>query len=176
VTHAVRASVATPAAAAEQDKPAELEYEGIVTRTIAFGIDAGIINLVAVIVAAIVALVLSVLHLPSELDPVLVAVGGAAYVLWTIAYFVTFWSSTGQTPGNRIMRIQVLVAETAKPPKPWRSIIRLGGLVLAALPLFLGFFPILVTDRRRGLQDMLAGTVVVAAPDDPPPVVSGRAP
>jgi uncharacterized RDD family membrane protein YckC len=28
----------------------------------------------------------------------------------------------------------------------------------------LGFAPILVNDRRRGLQDMLAGTVVVETP------------
>ena len=35
--------------------------------------------------------------------------------------------------------------------------------MLAALPLFAGFLPILFDDRRRGLQDMLAGSVVVGA-------------
>jgi uncharacterized RDD family membrane protein YckC len=45
-------------------------------------------------------------------------------------------------------------------------------LVLAVLPLFAGLLPILVDARRRGLHDMLAGTVVVAAPDDTP--VFGR--
>jgi uncharacterized RDD family membrane protein YckC len=45
--------------------------------------------------------------------------------------------------------------------------VRLAALVLAALPLFAGFVPILFDERRRGLQDMLAGTVVVLAPPRP---------
>jgi len=49
-------------------------------------------------------------------------------------------------------------------------VLRLAGLVLAALPLFAGFVPILFDDRRRGVQDMLAGTVVVFAPPVPGPV------
>ena len=51
--------------------------------------------------------------------------------------------------------------------KPRRALFRFGALVLAALPFFLGFLPILLTERRRGLQDMLARTVVVDAPDLP---------
>jgi uncharacterized RDD family membrane protein YckC len=42
-----------------------------------------------------------------------------------------------------------------------RSLLRLMGLVLAIVPLFAGFLPVLFTDRRRGLPDFLAGTVVV---------------
>jgi hypothetical protein len=33
------------------------------------------------------------------------------------------------------------------------ALVRLAGLMLAALPLFLGFLPILLNKRRRGLQD-----------------------
>jgi uncharacterized RDD family membrane protein YckC len=39
-------------------------------------------------------------------------------------------------------------------------------LTLAALPLFAGFLLILVDDRRRGLHDRLARTVVVEDPRD----------
>jgi uncharacterized RDD family membrane protein YckC len=39
--------------------------------------------------------------------------------------------------------------------------VRLVGLVLAVIPLFAGFLPILFDRRRRGIADMLAGTVVV---------------
>jgi uncharacterized RDD family membrane protein YckC len=42
-----------------------------------------------------------------------------------------------------------------------RSLQRLIGMVIAALPLFAGYLLILVDDRRRGLHDRLAGTVVV---------------
>ena len=43
------------------------------------------------------------------------------------------------------------------------------GLVLAIVPLFAGFLPVLVDDRRRALQDFLAGTVVLYADHDPVP-------
>ena len=45
---------------------------------------------------------------------------------------------------------------------PRRALARFGALLLAALPLLAGFLPVLVDDRRRGLHDMLAGTVVVS--------------
>jgi uncharacterized RDD family membrane protein YckC len=171
MSHAVRPAV--PAAAPEQATAseragrAELSYQGLVTRGIAFALDGAIINLVAIMVAAGVALALSVLHFPSSLDPVLVALGGTAYVLWSVGYFVIFWSSTGETPGNRVMRIRVCMADSGQPPRPWRALLRLGALVLAVIPLFAGLLPILVDARRRGLQDILAGTVVVAAPETP---------
>jgi uncharacterized RDD family membrane protein YckC len=38
-------------------------------------------------------------------------------------------------------------------------------MLLAALPLFAGFLRILIDDRRRGLQDRLARTVVVYSSD-----------
>ena len=41
---------------------------------------------------------------------------------------------------------------------------RCVGVVLAALPLFAGFVPILFDSRRRGFQDWLARTAVVEAP------------
>jgi uncharacterized RDD family membrane protein YckC len=39
--------------------------------------------------------------------------------------------------------------------------VRLVGLVLAIIPLFAGFIPVLFTERRRGLPDFLGGTVVL---------------
>ena len=53
-------------------------------------------------------------------------------------------------------------------PSAGAALLRLAGLTLAAIPLFAGFLPILVDDRRRGVHDMLAGTVVVTAPTQPP--------
>jgi hypothetical protein len=43
-------------------------------------------------------------------------------------------------------------------------VVRCIGVVLAALPLFAGFVPILFDSRRRGFQDWLARTTVVEAP------------
>jgi len=105
-----------------------------------------------------------VVSLPDEVDTVLVVIGGVAYVLWLTGYFVLFWSSNGQTPGNRVFQIKVCRASDGESPSAKASVLRLAGLVLAALPLFAGFVPILFDDRRRGVQDMVAGTVVVFAP------------
>ena len=48
-----------------------------------------------------------------------------------------------------------------RPPSIGRSLVRLVGLVLAIVPMFAGFIPVLFTERRRGLPDFLAGTVVL---------------
>jgi uncharacterized RDD family membrane protein YckC len=141
----------------------EPSYEGLVTRCIAFGIDGAVIDLVAIVVTGVAALALSVLSGPDWLEPAVIAVGGLVFLAWTIGYFVTFWSTTGQTPGDRVMQIRVRRADGG-PLSIGRSFLRLVYLTLAALPLFLGFVPILFDDRRRGIHDMLAGTVVVAAP------------
>jgi uncharacterized RDD family membrane protein YckC len=138
-----------------------LEYQGLITRGIAFAIDAAIVNLVAVVVAVAAALIVSALSLPDSLDEALVAAGAWLFLLWSAAYFVTFWSSTGQTPGNLVMQIRVVRAKDGATLRPRRALLRLIGLMLAALPLFLGFLPILLNERRRGLQDVIGGSVVI---------------
>jgi uncharacterized RDD family membrane protein YckC len=143
---------------------APLEYVGLVTRAIAFATDAAVIQIVAIAVAGTFALILSVLTPHDEVDAVLVVVGSVAYGLWLVGYFVVFWSATGQTPGNRLLQIRVCRAADGEAPSAGAALLRFGGLILAALPLGAGFVPILFDDRRRGLQDMIARTVVVPAP------------
>jgi uncharacterized RDD family membrane protein YckC len=167
MNHAARG--ARPAAVrvheAGREAVTELRYEGLVTRGIAFAIDAAVINLVALVVAAGVALALSVLSVPEDsLDTVLIGVGSALFLGWSLGYFVAFWATTGQTPGSRVMRIVVCDADDGSMLRPRRAAVRFACLVLAAMPLLAGFLPILFDDRRRGLHDMLAGTVVVDAP------------
>lgn len=150
----------TPVVAAGEP---ETRYAGLVTRAISFAIDAAVIDLVAVIVGVGAALILSLLHLPNDFKTVLVVIGAGAFILWTVGYFVLFWSTTGQTPGARLMQIRVLPTAGAK-LGPRRALVRCAGVLLAALPLFAGFVPILFDERRQGLQDRIARTVVVEAP------------
>jgi uncharacterized RDD family membrane protein YckC len=152
------------------------DYTGLVTRAIGFGIDAGIINLVGLIVAAIVALALGLFDVPSSIDTALAVIGAGLFVMWTVAYFVTFWSTTGQTPGARVMRFRV-VAPGARhgPIGPRRAFVRLLGMVLAAIPLLAGYLMVLFDDRRRGLHDRLARTAVLDAPDTETPANRRRA-
>ena len=54
-----------------------------------------------------------------------------------------------------------------QPPSLGRSVVRFFGLLLAIVPLFAGFLPVLIDDRRRGLQDFLAGTTVLYVDREP---------
>jgi uncharacterized RDD family membrane protein YckC len=162
--HPAEVVESTDATAAAQATASPLEYVGIVTRAIAFAVDAAVIQLVAIAVGGTFALILSVLSLPDKFDGVLVVVGSVAYGLWLVGYFVVFWSATGQTPGDRLLQIRVCRAVDGMAPSAGAALLRFGGLIVAALPLFAGFLPILFDDRRRGVQDMIARTVVVAAP------------
>ncbi len=155
------ATVAPPAAARTATAP--VGYVGLVTRAVAFALDAAIINLVALLTAAVVVLALSVIPISDALRTVTIAIGGTSYVLWVVGYFVVFWSTTGQTPGNRLLRIRVTAADGGR-LRPRRSLLRFVALTFAAIPLFAGFLLILVDGRRRGLHDVVARTVVVDAP------------
>ena len=140
-------------------RPVEVSYGGFVTRTLALAIDAALVDLGALAFVGIVGLVLSIFPTSHEFRSVAAIVGGALFVIWVIAYFTTFWITTGETPGSRVMRIRVVRADGSR-LRPRHALIRLVGM-LVSLPLFWGYLPILVTDRRRGVFDAMAGTVVV---------------
>jgi uncharacterized RDD family membrane protein YckC len=140
------------------------EYAGLVTRTIAFVIDVILIDLVAAVGTATGALVVAFFRFPHDVKTILKVIAAGIALLWAIGYFVGFWSARGQTPGNRVMQIRVLTA-TGGRVKPSRGLLRCVGLVLAALPLFAGYLMIPFDRRCRGLQDRVAGTVVVEAPE-----------
>jgi uncharacterized RDD family membrane protein YckC len=143
------------------------DYAGFVTRAIAFAIDVALIDLAAAFVAVVVGLGMSALDPPDVVVTIMIAIGGLAYLAWFVGYFATFWSTTGQTPGARVMGVRVVCASGGEPVRLRAAVVRLAGMVLAAIPLFAGFLLILVDDRRRGLQDRLARTVVVYASDAP---------
>jgi uncharacterized RDD family membrane protein YckC len=143
---------------------AEPHYIGLVTRAIAFAIDAAIVNGIAAVTAGAVALILALFPLGHNARTVLVAVGGVLFFIWVVAYFATFWATTGQTPGNRLMRIRV-VRGSGERVHAVRAVVRVAGVTMAAIPLFAGFIPVLFTDRRRGFADWLVDTVVVSDQD-----------
>ena len=136
-------------------------YAGIATRGVALGVDALLSQGIFITVTALLGLIGSLVGdiRPGWIVPVLVAGG---WLVTVVCYFVGFWSVTGQTPGMRLMHVRV-VARDGAPPRPTRGLVRLAGLALSIIPLFAGFLPVLVDDRRRGLADFLAGTVVVYA-------------
>jgi uncharacterized RDD family membrane protein YckC len=139
--------------------PRDLNTAGIATRGIALTVDAAIANLIVLVLAALIGLVGS---LVGEVRPqwLLTALACVGWALVVGSYFTLFWSTTGQTPGMRLMGLRV-VTYAGGPLRFARALVRLLGLVLAIIPLFAGFLPVLFDDRRRALQDLLAHTLVI---------------
>jgi uncharacterized RDD family membrane protein YckC len=134
-------------------------YGGIATRAIALATDAALTIVIFMSVVGVAALVASLVGglRPAWLVGALLASG---WILIAGTYFVLFWSAAGQTPGMRLLHLR-LRGPAGDTPSLGRSFVRLIGLVLAIVPLFAGFIPVLFTERRRGLPDILAGTVVL---------------
>jgi uncharacterized RDD family membrane protein YckC len=151
---------------AASDEAGGSAYAGLVTRTLAFATDALVINGVAWLTALVVGLSLSVLEIPESVRNALIAIGAVVALVWSAAYFVFFWSVSGQTPGSRLLEISVRDARTGLPPRPGRAFLRLLGLCLSALLLCVGFLMIAVDSKRRALHDRLVGTVVIYTTHD----------
>jgi len=135
-------------------------YAGIASRALAFVADAVLCAALWVSVSGVVALIGWIFGglRPEWLVATLASVGLAAL---SGCYFVFFWTTAGRTPGMHLLHLRVAVEDSPAPPSIRRSAVRLVGLVLAVIPVFAGFLPVLFDRRRRGIADMMAGTVVV---------------
>jgi uncharacterized RDD family membrane protein YckC len=133
---------------------------GALTRALAFGLDMLIVNLAFSGLAAIAALIGSFLSGDGgSVSGLALALGGSAWLILGAVYLIAFWSLAGQTPGMRFFAIRLGAPGHGLPPR--RSLRRLLGLALAAIPFGLGFLGILFDERRRGWQDRLAGVDVL---------------
>jgi uncharacterized RDD family membrane protein YckC len=148
-------------------------FAGVVSRAVALAVDVALAQLIVFVGGAVFALVGSLVG-DVRLDTLARVLAACAWAGVVGAYFVLFWSTAGQTPGMRLMGLRLL-SETGAYPSVARSVVRLVGLVLAIVPLFLGFVPVLFDARRRGLHDFMASTVVLYAGSDYVPTLR-RAP
>ena len=140
---------------------------GLVSRGLALGCDIAIVNVAFFATAALVAVAASVfLPDPSGVSTPELVVSSGVWLTAGAAYLLLFWSLAGQTPGMRFLGV-VITADGTHEIGFRRAARRLAGSVLAAIPLGLGFIGILLGDRRRGLQDVIAGTEVAYV--EPPP-------
>jgi uncharacterized RDD family membrane protein YckC len=136
------------------------ERAGIATRGLAFGLDALIVNLGFSGLAAVAALIASAFSgNGSGLSNIALALGSVAWLALGAFYLVAFWSLAGQTPGMRFVGIRLDVE--ARGLRFGRSLRRLLGMTLAAIPFGLGFLGILFDERRRAWDDRMCGVDVV---------------
>ena len=135
-----------------------VHYAGVASRALALATDAALANLVVLAGGAVVALAASLVD--QQFDTLARVLAARAWAATVSAYFVLFWTVSGQTPGMRLMGLRVTTS-AGEALHLGRALVRLVGLALAIIPLFAGFLPVLVDDRRRALQDFLARTVVL---------------
>jgi uncharacterized RDD family membrane protein YckC len=131
-----------------------------VTRSIAFVADGLLVAVVFFAGTAAANFTFSALGFDPSRTATLV-VGLIALIWLSGGYLFFFWTLAGQTPGMRFLGISLDDYDGTpriSPNAAWR---RLTGLVLAAIPFGAGFWMILFSDRRRGLQDRIAHTEVI---------------
>jgi uncharacterized RDD family membrane protein YckC len=156
---AVRLDGRVEHAVSRRERDGRPAFAGVATRALALATDVIVTTAVYMAVVGVVAIVASLVGglRPQWLVGTLLSVG---WIVIAGTYFVLFWSTTGQTPGMRLLRLRVETLAGGI-PSAGRSIVRLAGLVLSIASLFIGFLPVLFSQRRRGLADFLAGTVVL---------------
>jgi uncharacterized RDD family membrane protein YckC len=148
---------------------------GAVTRGLAFALDVLIVNLGFSGLAAVAALIASAFtgngHGVSNFA---LAAGTALWFGLGSLYLVGFWSLAGQTLGMRFLGVRLDVDSRGLPLG--RSIKRLIGMTLAAIPFGLGFLGILFDERRRAWDDRLSGVDVVYEGNERTPAPWSRLP
>ena len=140
-----------------------IPFAGFSSRAVAFAADLVVAHVVFLVLSALIGLIAALVDLRPQW--LYAALAGSGWLLVVGGYFVFFWTLGGQTPGMRLMHLRV-VARPGTAPGVGRSVVRFLALLVAMIPLFLGFVPILFDRKRRGLQDFVAGTVVEYA-DEP---------
>jgi uncharacterized RDD family membrane protein YckC len=133
---------------------------GAVTRGLALGLDALIVNLGFSGLAAVAALIASAFTGNGNgVSGLALALGTTTWLALGSLYLVGFWSLAGQTPGMRFLGIRLGVEGQGL--RLGRSVKRLIGMALAVLAFGLGFLGVFFDSRRRAWDDRLSGVDVL---------------
>jgi uncharacterized RDD family membrane protein YckC len=120
-----------------------MRYAGFWIRFLAYIIDGVIllgINLILLLVAA--------------------ATGSWLGTVIGVIYYIGFWAWQGQTPGKMVVGIKVIQVD-GSPIGFGRAVLRYIGYWVSAIIILIGFIMIGFDDRKQGLHDKIAGTLVV---------------
>ncbi|HEU4413728.1 MAG TPA: RDD family protein [Candidatus Angelobacter sp.] len=148
-------------------------YGGFWIRVVAQIIDQIIVGIVIVPLYAILVFpsiirIINEAERNSEPSPEMIISIVSSAAVFIVVVFVGLWlydallttSSWQGTVGKRILRLKV-TDEAGYPIGFGRATGRFVGKILSRLLLCIGFIMVAFTDRKRGLHDMLAGTLVM---------------
>jgi uncharacterized RDD family membrane protein YckC len=160
-------------ATTEEPGPAPgIEFAGHGGRLVAYIIDSIILSVVCtvILIAGFVAFSAGATVVDNRVTSVSTP-GAILFLLsWTliflvaVLYFPFFWARGGQTPGMRPFGLRVVRDRDGSPIGWGTALLRLVGLVVAFSVFYIGVIWIFIDKRRRGWQDLIAGTVVIKRP------------
>lgn len=144
------------------------QYGGFWVRFLAYVIDAIIVNIASSLIGFVVGLVLggSLQSAGSSAEVMAAtsgAIGGLVGLVGAWLYFALLESSSYQaTPGKMALGL-VVTDELGRRIGFGRATGRYFAKILSTLILLFGFFMIGWTQRKQGLHDMIAGTLIYKA-------------
>jgi uncharacterized RDD family membrane protein YckC len=71
------------------------------------------------------------------------------------------WTVWGTSPGKRLLGLRIVDADTGYPMSPLQAALRTLGYLICFGTFGLGFLPMFFSEKKQGLHDMMANTVVV---------------
>lgn len=77
---------------------------------------------------------------------------------------LVFWFYRQATPGKMLLDMEIVDAQTGRPPTTRQYVLRVLGYIVSSIPLGLGFLWIIWDPKKQGWHDKIARTVVVRTP------------
>jgi uncharacterized RDD family membrane protein YckC len=132
-------------------------FAGVVSRTLAYVVDALIVAVASAGIAAGMRLIASVVGSDArDLARTLTAVYLVALPAVFALYCAVFWALAGRTPGMAMVGVRV-VGTSRDRVRWWSALVR--GILLAYFPI--GSLWLLVDRRHRAIHDLIARTLVI---------------
>ena len=140
----------------EREQPAQ--QAGLFSRALAFLVDAAIVNGIFFLTATLLALAIdAVFNVDRASTAGTLVFGSLTWILVTSTYLVGFWGLSGETPGMRFLDLRLYGPDGPRLGFR-RSVRRLVGAVLGAIPLGLGFWIALFGEQRLTFADRFSDT------------------
>jgi uncharacterized RDD family membrane protein YckC len=85
-------------------------------------------------------------------------------LIFSILYYVGFWTKSGQTIAKSLLGIQV-VGANGEPISWGKGLLRYIGYIISAMVASIGFLWLAFDRKRQGWHDKMAGTYVISEDD-----------
>lgn len=136
-------------------------YGGFWIRVLAYIVDSIVLYITFFVISLIIGIDLAMLASPDSeaMSSATSAMPPISFVIWLI-YSVGFISSNLQaTPGKLLVKLKVTDGDGQR-LSVLRALGRELSKIVSTIILLIGFIMVAFTDRKRGLHDMMAGTLV----------------